>query len=176
MTTFLKTTATALLVVFLGSGCATNSVDPIALEEATAHGLVVYQDPQGRFDLEVPEAWLFSQAATEVQWFATLDSGEVTMKLSLFDETRPLVEVQTFSEEDRATQTVERFEESTVNGLPVLVREARNIFGSSRAYYYSFEDSVVALVALYGESVSTAEHDRVQAVFNSVRATNPSSH
>lgn len=175
MTTFLKTTAAALLVVFLGSGCGTNPVDPLTLEEATAHGLVVYQDPQGRFELRVPQDWRLAQATTDVQWFATLDSGEVTAKLSLFDETRPLAEVQTFSEEDRATQTVERFEERTVNGIPTLLREAQNMFGSSTTTYYIFEDSVVALVALYGESVSTAERDRVHAVFNSVQATNPSS-
>lgn len=114
-----------------------------------------YYDPDDRFELAYPPDWKVATASGEIQFFDDLTDGKNSVKLSLFEESRTLDEIQTLTEEDRSTQTVEKFETAEVNGLPVLIRHATNAWGESTLYYYGVQDHVFALVALYFDNDST---------------------
>lgn len=147
-------------------GCALIEEASRATPEENSKKVSLYQDPEGRFQLEYPADWVVSQAATEVQFFDSLEDGVNSIKLSLFEETRTLEEIQTLSAEDQATQTVETFETTEVNGVPALVRQATNVWVASETYYYSLGEEVIALVALYLED-SDALRNEVRQIQNS---------
>lgn len=155
-----------LLIGFFMWGCRVQPPRPLK-DALTSWAL--YNDPQGRFEFSYPADWLRRTATTEVQFFDSIDDGTSSIKVVLFEETRSWEEIQMLTEEDESTQTEEVFEETEINGIPVLIRQARNAWGESETVYYQLDGAMVALVAMYFDDKEEIR-DQVHTMQTSFRA------